>query len=136
MPVHQNSLKALEAYKWKPGQVNPNPGGRPKGLAARIRELEKERGPVIDLVWRISEGLEKGFGARERLRASEILLERGWGKTPEIQLQGDLDQSVVSSELSNYSAEQLRDLLKSLAAKKAQPQETTKESAPLQAAAG
>ena len=66
---------------WKKG-TSGNPGGRPKGLAARVREQMPEEELVAGQV-RIAKGL-KVAGMKPSLadvmRAREWLTERGWGK--------------------------------------------------------
>lgn len=56
-----------------------NPGGRPKGLARVTRELVGEDGlPVVELWWSIAK--DPTQRTRDRLEASRLLAERGWGK--------------------------------------------------------
>jgi hypothetical protein len=56
-----------------------NPGGRPKGLSRAARELVGEDGmPLVELWWSIaSDPMRRD---RDRLEASRLLADRGWGK--------------------------------------------------------
>jgi len=63
---------------FRPGQSG-NPGGRPKGLANATRELVGEDGmPLVEL-W-LSIAMDPMHRDADRLRASELLADRGWGK--------------------------------------------------------
>lgn len=77
---------------WQPGESG-NPGGRPKGLMARVQtKLGKDRDgkKLVDGLYVIAFGTadqrEKFFKepvevtAKERLRAMELLADRGWGR--------------------------------------------------------
>jgi hypothetical protein len=58
-----------------------NPGGRPKGVARRAREIAGDDGETALLVLgTIMADSKERTG--DRIRATEILLERGWGKAP------------------------------------------------------
>ena len=61
-----------------PGQSG-NPGGRPKGLARRVRELVGDNGAVIaDFMLGVM--LDDRERTRDRLDAARFLADRGWGK--------------------------------------------------------
>ena len=61
-----------------PGQSG-NPGGRPKGLARATRELVGEDGMALaELWWSIAQDPMRRDS--DRLEASKLLAERGWGK--------------------------------------------------------
>lgn len=76
VPRHPNG-------RWQKG-ASPNPGGRPKGLAVRVRELMPEEELVAGMV-KIAKGL-KVAGQKptiaEIIRAREWLADRGHGKAP------------------------------------------------------
>lgn len=56
-----------------------NPGGRPKGLARATRELVGDDGlKLAELWWSIAQ--DPMQRASDRLEASRLLAERGWGK--------------------------------------------------------
>jgi Family of unknown function (DUF5681) len=65
---------------FRPGQSG-NPGGRPKGLAKATRELVGEDGQMLVELW-ISIAMDPMRRDADRLRASELLADRGWGKAP------------------------------------------------------
>ena len=64
--------------RWAKG-VSGNPGGRPKGLARATRELVGEDGmALVELWWQIAQ--DPMQRTRDRLEASKLLADRGWGK--------------------------------------------------------
>jgi Family of unknown function (DUF5681) len=69
--------------RWPKG-VSGNPGGRPKGqaeLSQSARKLVGEKGDaLIQIWWSIAEDPMRRDA--DRLRASELLADRGWGKAP------------------------------------------------------
>jgi hypothetical protein len=75
-----------------------NPGGRPKGsreLLTLVRESTRDGRTLINVLAQIAEGkpvLGRKPTLADRMRATELLLDRGWGKA--IQLI-DADQSPV-----------------------------------------
>ena len=75
-----NPEKRNGAGQFAPG-VSGNPGGRPKGIAAKARELCGDEGEKLILFW-----LKTMTSAKQpmqsRLKASELLAERGYGKAP------------------------------------------------------
>jgi hypothetical protein len=90
-----------------------NPGGRPKSLSARIRQdLGGDGQSVVERLRGIWDGSVPGFGPRERLEAGKILLDRGWGRAPETQIQIQAEASDIEgaaeiagealSELAGY----------------------------------
>jgi hypothetical protein len=63
---------------FKPGRSG-NPGGRPQGLARATRELVGEDGMALaQLWWDIAR--DETRRDRDRLEASKLLADRGWGK--------------------------------------------------------
>jgi hypothetical protein len=57
-----------------------NPGGRPKGLAARLKEKYGEDGDkLLDVLHEVAFA-EEGVTPRDRVLAANSLLDRGWGK--------------------------------------------------------
>jgi hypothetical protein len=66
--------------RFAPG-VSGNPGGRPRGLLRAVRELVGEDGEAIAVFW--SEVMnDQAAKVSDRLEASRLLAERGFGKTP------------------------------------------------------
>jgi hypothetical protein len=61
-----------------PGQSG-NPGGRPKGLARRVRELVGENGELI-LEFMVEVLGDKAARTADRLEAAKWLADRGFGK--------------------------------------------------------
>jgi hypothetical protein len=56
-----------------------NPGGRPKGLAKATRDLVGEDGMALAQLW-LQIAMDPMRRDTDRLRASELLADRGWGK--------------------------------------------------------
>jgi Family of unknown function (DUF5681) len=73
---------------FRPGQSG-NPGGRPKGLAKATRELVGEDGLALaQLWWDIARDPMRRD--RDRLEASRLLADRGWGKVANFEpVEGD-----------------------------------------------
>jgi uncharacterized protein DUF5681 len=73
---------------FRPGQSG-NPGGRPKGLAKATRELVGQDGlPLVELWWSIAQDPMRRDS--DRLEASRLLADRGWGKAANFErLEGD-----------------------------------------------
>jgi len=71
------------APPWKPGQSG-NPGGRPRGLALVVRNATKEGAEIVqfwlDVMRALPEGDYSKASLLERLKASELLAMRGFGK--------------------------------------------------------
>lgn len=58
-----------------------NPGGRPKGLAALVREQTKDGQAIVDFMLRVFRGRAgKGVKLADRMEAAKWLADRGWGK--------------------------------------------------------
>ena len=62
---------------FEPGQSG-NPGGRPKGLAARIRAQTNDGDDLVDLALSVLRDKEAGY--RVRLEAATWLADRGFGR--------------------------------------------------------
>jgi Family of unknown function (DUF5681) len=71
-----------------PKGVSGNPGGRPKGLAKATKALIGEDGmALVELWWDIAR--DETRRDRDRLDASKLLADRGWGKVAVYEPQED-----------------------------------------------
>ena len=66
--------------RWPRG-VSGNPGGRPQSLARATRELVGEDGHKLAAFW-FSIMQDETRRDSDRLEASRLLADRGWGKAP------------------------------------------------------
>ena len=64
---------------FKPG-VSGNPGGRAKGLAAKVRAATKDGDMLVKFMVEVFNGTPEGCTNRDRVDAAKWLGERGWGK--------------------------------------------------------
>lgn len=64
---------------FRPGQSG-NPGGRPKGLASRIREATRDGEDLVAFALRVFNAEIPGVKIEHRLEALQWLSDRGWGK--------------------------------------------------------
>ncbi len=65
--------------RFKPGQSG-NPGGKPKGFGALIRQESKDGAELVRTALAILRNTKAAN--RDRLKAAEFLADRGWGKPP------------------------------------------------------
>lgn len=104
--ITQNNQSTVpkQLTPWKPGQSG-NPGGRPKGLAAYIREHTLDGRDLADFLIRVLAGAQ-GFKGADRIKACEILLNRGFGIQPVIDgdnnLKPVLDTAKLTQEEIDY----------------------------------
>jgi hypothetical protein len=68
----------LATGRFAPG-TSGNPGGRPRGLARTVRELVGDDGDTIVAFW-LEVMNDPTARTSDRLEASKLLAERGWGK--------------------------------------------------------
>lgn len=111
----ENSHETASPRPGEPGAGRPfqpgttgNPGGRPKGIASKVRELFDDddgetiirflQGVMAGEVVTINVDAKNGAQTRsyakanvkERLEAAKLLMERGWGKPPQFApIEGD-----------------------------------------------
>jgi len=89
---------------WQPGCPSPNPGGRPRGLASYIRDSTLDGTELADFLISVMRGEFPPlvFKGAERIKAVEILLNRGFGAQPVIEgdkaLKPILDTSKLTQE--------------------------------------
>lgn len=65
---------------WRPGQSG-NPGGRPKGVGAYIREQTKDGREMVDFALAVMRGRRKA-PIKQRLEALYWLSDRAFGRSP------------------------------------------------------
>lgn len=76
----QSTRKTPEGIPWKPGQSG-NPGGRPKGIASKARELiGNDPTALLGVFLEIAQNPKEKAG--DRRAAAESLLDRAYGKAP------------------------------------------------------
>ena len=107
--MHPNSLAAIKEHQFKKGENN-NPKGRPPSLGPRIRAKFGDGDEIIQYLHDVATGKIKPH--RERNEAIKIAIERGWGKTPDINMNIDAT-SEAKSAAEELSADQLLELIKS-----------------------
>ena len=93
---------------FRPGRTG-NPGGRPKGLARATRDLVGDDGLAIAEFW-LSVMRDERAKTSDRLDASRLLAERGWGKAARFQLVEDddplgHDQVAVDEAVAHFGRE-------------------------------
>jgi Family of unknown function (DUF5681) len=86
-----------------------NPGGRPKGLAKATRELLGEDGMKLAEFW-LSIMEDPMRRDSDRLEASRLLADRGWGKAASFEpVEGDpLDLEALEGAAEEFRAKVLR----------------------------
>ena len=101
-----------EKGQFLPGRSG-NPGGRPAGLAALIRERTAEGVELVDFMLKVFRGQVKGVKPQNRIEAAGWLAERGWGKAVsqvEIYSQESLTTTSIDEKLAQLTVEDLRAL--------------------------
>jgi hypothetical protein len=112
MQVVENSVAStrpggVTGRGFQPG-VSGNPGGRPKGLARRVRELVGDDGhEIVEFMFAVMN--DKNVRMADRLEAGAWLADRGFGKA-ELAIHIDLNQFPVV-DLTQVSTEDLETLL-------------------------
>lgn len=106
--VVQNNMKTTGGATgagFKPGQSG-NPGGRPRGLARMTRDKLGDDGDVLVEFWL---GVMNDPSAKlpDRLTASKLLAERGWGRPTAVVAAASLDHRVNSEALDREIQELL-----------------------------
>ena len=80
--VDATLLGGASGRGFRPGQSG-NPGGRPKGLARRVRELVGADGERILNVF-VGVMTDPTARTADRMEAARWLADRGWGKAPPV----------------------------------------------------
>lgn len=106
-----------EGVRFEPGKSG-NPGGRPKGLAKRVREEVGDEGELVKLMLCIAYDL-KNESTRDRMDAVKWLSDRGWGKAPAFAPVEDDDPLELSDARATEVAAELDKRLDDLAAARA-----------------
>lgn len=109
--LNKTPTPAMLAARIKPGQTL-NPGGRPKGLEKRVRELVDFDAITLALqdiaLGRLPPGLtsESSIRIRDRVDASRLLYDRGFGKA---RVLVDVAHDVVNHGMAALDVEALDD---------------------------
>lgn len=99
--------RASNLRPWKPGQSG-NPAGRPKGIAAVVKE-RVEPGTLVDILLEVATDSRAKPG--ERIAAVRELTDRGWGKAPAfaaIEGADPLELGAIASEIQGIADELAR----------------------------
>ena len=88
-------------------QSGPNSDGAIKSLSKRIRETTADGRFVYEVLRDIL--LDGGQHASDRIAAAKVLLERGWGKVPDILILEEIVRP--ENTLQNFTIEELKALL-------------------------
>ena len=90
---------------WVKGQPSPNPGGRPRGIAATVRE-KTDPGELVDVLLAVAN--DSRSKPAERIAAVRELLDRGYGKAPAfaaIEGENPLELSAIAAEVQAIADE-------------------------------
>jgi len=110
---NENTIAALKAAsgptRWQKGQSG-NPAGRvPKDrvLQTYVATKTHDGRKMVDELWSIA--LDAKIRVRDRIKAMEILLERGFGKpVQQVEVDGQVN---LTRELSSFSDKELMELV-------------------------
>jgi hypothetical protein len=102
------STGGITGRGFRPGRSG-NPGGRPQSLARATRELVGEDGMKLAAFW-VSVMEDEMRRDSDRLEASKLLADRGWGKAAVYEAQeGDpLDLAAIEQAAEEFRAAILR----------------------------
>jgi len=100
----------LAPYKFQKG--HPSNGGRPKGIAAAVKELVGNNGEkCLEFLCKVMEGQLPGTKMRDRVDATKELLARGFGRSLEVHA-----HALVDGEASDETRQLATEALLKLAA--------------------
>jgi hypothetical protein len=92
-----------------PKGVSGNPGGRPKGFAALVREKTNDGQLLVDFMLRVLNGEEKGASVSDKVAAAKFLADRGFGKPTEFhEHSGSLSWASAVEEAGSIPLEEIR----------------------------
>lgn len=108
--------------KWDPrqnlrpfvkGQPSANPGGRPKGIRARVAALTNDGQTILKMFAEIA--ADPKAKPRDRIDAGKSLLDRLWGRAPEtvVNIDADAESSAATREIAAEALETLARTLRS-----------------------
>lgn len=89
--------------------------GRPRGIVAMVKALSGNGWDVLSFWNDVFRGNVEGFSGRERLEASKLLFERGFGKPIDTTVLIDATKAEQEAELRTVPTELLYDVLSRLA---------------------
>lgn len=92
---------------WRKGQSG-NPGGRPRGLASRVREATRDGEDLVEFMLNVLNGKIKAT-PRDRIESAKWLADRGFGRSVEVSatLTAQLDSSGAVQGMADDQLEQL-----------------------------
>ena len=99
-----------------PGQTL-NRGGRPKGLAARVREAVGEGADIVEFFARVLR--DERASTKDRIEAGKWLADRGWGRALETSVNVDATGTEAGALAAGMADATLEALARQLAPSKA-----------------
>jgi hypothetical protein len=94
-------------HRWQKGMASPNPGGRPIGLASRVREIvdfDKAIETLVEIAWG---KLAPASRVADRIKAIELLFDRGHGKAVQAVEMRDGPMSANAQRIKQMPTEKL-----------------------------
>ena len=97
MPYNPASLANLRPRPWQPGHQSPNPRGAHRGYKRILAKSRKASEEAIDVAIKCMRDREARWA--DRLKACELLLDRGYGAPDKQALQFDREIGAAASVL-------------------------------------
>lgn len=117
-------IKRDDAGRLVPGNPSLNPGGRPRGLERIARDVVEKNGGFEALMQFLADvaigKLAAAAQIKDRLKAADMLCERGYGK-PKAIVEIVEDAAAQDEDVSEYSLDQLMQLREILRSPKRVP---------------